>query len=105
MLIKKKYKRRSIRLKDYDYSQPEAYFVTICTYNRECILGNIINGEMQINGFGKIVKNEWLKTAKIRKTIGLDEFVVMPNHIHGIIMIFDDNCRGTLQRAPTILKN
>jgi len=90
--------RRSIRLKAYDYSKPGAYFVTICSYKRECVFGNWINGEMLINEFGQIIENEWLKTAQIRDNIRLDEYVVMPNHFHGILFIA---CRGVLQYAPT----
>jgi len=94
----KKYKRRSIRLQGYDYSSDGAYFVTICAYNREYLFGEIVNGVMELNAYGKIVAEEWLKTEKIRNEIGLGEWVIMPNHFHGMITI---NRRGTLQRAPT----
>ena len=91
----KKHHRRSIRLKGYDYSYPGAYFVTICTYNRECIFGKIIEGEMFLNSFGKIVKKEWLKSSKIRKEIELDLFQIMPNHFHGIVsIVWAVGCRG-----------
>ena len=93
--------RKSIRLKNHDYSQPGAYFVTICTYNHKCIFGYISKGEMKLNDFGKIVETEWLKTAQIRANVELDEYIIMPNHLHGIIIIVD-NCRGTTHRAPTI---
>ena len=90
--------RRSIRLQGYDYSQAGAYFVTLCTHNRECLLGEIINGEMRLNDSGRIVANEWLKTAEIRNEIELDEWVVMPNHFHGILVINNccaaPDCRG-----------
>jgi len=89
--------RHSIRLKDYDYSQAGGYFITICTHNRECLLGEIENGQMMLNEYGRIVMREWSKTDKIRTDVQLDNFVVMPNHIHGIIVI----CRGVLQYAPT----
>jgi putative transposase len=79
--------RRSIRLEGYDYSQEGLYFVTICTENRHCIFGNIIDGEMVLNNIGTIAYNTWLETPVIRKNIGLDVFVIMPNHIHGIIII------------------
>ena len=95
-----KHHRRSIRLKGYDYSQPGAYFVTICVYNRACLFGDVAEGEMRLNAFGEIVHQEWLRTADIRPNVELDAFVVMPNHIHGIIILHDDG-RGTLQRAPT----
>ncbi|MBI4211506.1 MAG: transposase, partial [Deltaproteobacteria bacterium] len=90
--------RRPIRLRDYDYSQNGAYFVTICTHKRECLFGEIVNGEMQLNDIGRVVVDEWLKTPQIRDEIDLDQWVIMPNHFHGIIVI---NRRGTLQRAPT----
>ena len=89
-----KHHRKSIRLKEYDYSKPNAYFITICTYNKECIFGAIINGEMQLNEYGKIVANEWLKTPTIRQYVLLDKYIIMPNHFHGIIII-TDNRRGT----------
>ncbi len=82
-----KHHRKSVRLKEYDYSKPNAYFITICTYNKECIFGAIINGEMQLNAYGKIVENEWLKTPTIRQYVLLDKYIIMPNHFHGIIII------------------
>ncbi|MGA3288357.1 MAG: transposase [Bacteroidota bacterium] len=91
MKTKKQHQRRSIRLKEYDYSQPGEYFITICTYNHKCTLGEIINGEMRLNEIGKIVKEEWLRTPNIRPGIELDVFVIMPNHIHGIIVIKDES--------------
>jgi REP-associated tyrosine transposase len=93
--------RRSIRLKDYDYASAGAYFVTICTYNKRCILGDVMVGNMILNQFGEIVEAEWLKTFDIRKNLMPDAFIIMPNHFHGIIVI-DESCRGTLQRAPYI---
>jgi REP element-mobilizing transposase RayT len=82
--------RHSIRLREYDYSQAGAYFVTICTLNRDCLFGESINEGILLNKFGDIAHDEWLKTAAIRKEIDLDEFVVMPNHVHGIIVITDN---------------
>jgi REP element-mobilizing transposase RayT len=87
ILNKEKYHRRSLRLKGYDYSQPGTYFITICTKNRECLLGEIKNGKIILNEFGEIAKSEWIKSSIIRKEIKLDEFMIMPNHIHGIIII------------------
>lgn len=91
--------RRSIRLKEYDYSQPGAYFITICTHQRDHLFGEIVDGVMQLNEFGQIAQEEWQKTALIRGEIELGEFVIMPNHFHGIIWIVDG--RGTARRAPT----
>jgi len=82
--------RRSIRLQEYDYRQPGAYFVTICTRKRECLLGEIVDGKMVLNSYGEIVKDEWFHSAQIRPEIELDFFVVMPNHIHGIMTIRED---------------
>jgi putative transposase len=79
--------RRSIRLKEYDYSQPGEYFITICTHDHECTLGEIVGGEIRLNGIGKTVEEEWLRTTTIRPDIQLDSYVVMPNHIHVIIIL------------------
>ncbi len=84
--------RRSIRLKGYDYTQAGAYFVTIVTQDRAHLFGEVVNGEMRLNEYGQIVCEEWFRTAALRANVRLfdDEFVVMPNHIHGIIWITDD---------------
>lgn len=79
--------RRSIRLANYDYSKAGFYFVTLCTYQKQYLFGEIINDEMQLNQIGKVVKQEWLRSATIRKEVELDEWIVMPNHLHGIIII------------------
>ena len=91
--------RRSIRLQGYDYSQAGAYFVTLCTQNRECLFGEIVNGEMRLNEAGRVVADEWINTAEIRDEIELDEWVVMPNHFHGILVITVG--RGDRRVAPT----
>ena len=84
-----KYRIPSARLKNYDYGSPGAYFVTIVTKNREHFFGEIRNGKMFLSEIGKIARDEWFKTPEIRPDmhIILDAFVVMPNHIHGIIII------------------
>jgi putative transposase len=84
-----KHHRRSIRLRNYDYSQPGAYFVTICTYQKQSWFGEIKNGQIYLNQLGKIVADEWLKTCKIRPNFKLDEWVIMPNHFHEIVIIND----------------
>jgi len=96
-----KHHRRSIRLPEYDYSQPGGYYITILTHNRECLFGDVVDGKMVLNDAGKIVRDEWLKTAEIRTEIELDEFIVMPNHVHGIIFIVDGYRRGDPPVAPT----
>jgi REP element-mobilizing transposase RayT len=90
-------------LPEYDYSSPGAYFVTIVAYQREELLGRILDGEMQLNAYGQIVQEEWFKTAVIRPFIRLnqDEFVVMPNHIHGILWFEENTVGATWQVAPT----
>jgi len=81
--------RKSIRLKGYDYSREGAYFITICCHNRRCLFGEIHNGKMHLNKFGKIAETEWLKTGEIRYNVELDAYAIMPNHVHGIIHITD----------------
>ena len=79
--------RRSIRLKRYDYSQAGLYFITLCLQNRNLIFGHIENAEMKLNPFGEIAFKEWQNTAEIRDNIRLHEFIIMPDHMHGIIEI------------------
>ncbi len=79
--------RRSIRLKGYDYAQAGAYFVTLCTQHRECLLGQIVDGTMQLSPLGNIVYECWHRMPEYFSGVELDEFVVMPNHIHGVIII------------------
>ena len=95
------YHRHSVRLPRHDYSQPGAYFITICTHNRQCLFGEIVDGEIMMNEFGELVKTEWQKTGIIRPNIVIDAFVIMPNHLHGILIINDEFCyhRDTLQRV------
>jgi putative transposase len=79
--------RRSIRLPGFDYASPGAYFVTICVHGGECFLGEVVDGEMRLNAWGQIALEEWLASEEIRHELDLDAFVVMPNHIHGIVWI------------------
>ena len=79
--------RRSIRLKGYDYTQAGAYFVTIVTQGRECVFGDVVDDEMQLNDAGLMVQAAWEALAERFPTVELDEFGVMPNHIHSIIVI------------------
>ena len=104
--------RKSHRLKQYDYSQNGYYYVTVLIYNRNLLFGNILNKkpvgtrravseiipEININQYGKIVREEWENTQRLRNNITLDEYVIMPNHIHGIIIINDTD---TARRVPT----
>jgi len=79
--------RRSIRLKGYDYSRPGLYFITICCKDRACLFGDVIDGIMILNNPGHMVNREWLKLPKRFKNIKLHEYIVMPNHFHGILEI------------------
>ena len=96
--------RRSIRLKEYDYSRPGAYFITVCTKNRECLFGNIINDAMVLSACGKIIEKVWYHLTKHYQNIKLDKFVVMPNHMHGIVILMEvDDVGAGLKPAPTDL--
>jgi putative transposase len=88
----RRHHRRSIRLKGYDYTQAGSYFITICTQDRRCLFGEVVNGRMRLNDAGEIVRDEWFRTAALRPHVRLDddEFVAMPNHIHGIVRIVGD---------------
>lgn len=79
--------RRSIRLQKYDYSENGAYFITICTKNRECLFGKIIKGQIVLNDVGKMIQSTWNEIPQFYRGIEIDVFQVMPNHIHGIIVI------------------
>jgi len=91
-----KHRRRSTRLTGYDYSQAGAYFVTVCTQGRECLFGNIGDGEMRLNDAGQMVHKIWNDLTIKYPWIEIDEFVVMPNHFHGIIVIVGAPLVGAL---------
>ena len=99
-----KHHRRSIRLRGYDYSQKGIYFVTVCTQNREHLFGKIEKGVMQMNDAGQMVEFTWADLPNHNPHIVLDEFVVMPDHVHGIILITDigaGSVRSGSEHAPT----
>jgi REP element-mobilizing transposase RayT len=79
--------RKPNRLQYFDYSNGGWYFFTICTFNHKNYFGKIVNGKMILNTCGKIVYNCWKNIAELHQHIELDYFVIMPNHIHGIIII------------------
>ncbi|HJC94020.1 MAG TPA: transposase [Candidatus Phocaeicola excrementigallinarum] len=94
--------RKSIRLPEYDYSAEGFYFITICTQEKRCAFGKIVDKEMVLNKAGKIVKDEWLRTIEIRKDdVTLHEFIVIPNHFHAIVQI----CRGVSNTPENIHKD
>jgi putative transposase len=95
--------RKSIRLKEYDYSSPGDYFITICTYDKQCILGDVVGEEMQLNQIGKTVAHCWEDIANHFENVELDEFIVMPNHLHGIIIITEG--RDLIDQIPTTEQN
>ena len=89
--------RRSIRLRNYDFSTTGAYFVTVCTSGRACLFGDVVDGEMRLNEAGAVVVECWANMPEHFPHVTLDAFVVMPNHVHGIVVI---ERRGTACRAP-----
>ena len=110
------HRRRSIRLRDYDYSHAGAYFVTICAWQRECLFGEVVDGEVRLNDAGWIVQKCWDDMPHHFSHVELDAFVLMPNHAHGIIVIngpvgarfiapdYHDASvkQGAINRAPTL---
>jgi REP element-mobilizing transposase RayT len=108
-----KHHRRSIRLQGYDYTQSGAYYITIVTYQRQHLFGEVVRDEMRLNEAGQIAYNEWFTTAQLRPYVKLfeDEIIVMPNHVHGIIWIENEGAGGGIpasvqararrRRAPT----
>jgi len=98
-------RRHTIRLKGYDYSQAGAYFVTTCTHNQECILGRVVDSEMRLSTFGEVVAACWDDLPHHYPHVELDAFAIMPNHIHGIIMLVDPAIvvGAGLKPAPTMI--
>ncbi len=107
--------RRSIRLKGYDYSRNGTYFITICSRNRECIFSELAPGVgaglapariqepfFQLTEIGKIIENNWRDIPKLYKDVDIVEYIIMPNHIHGILVISTNHRRATARVAPTL---
>lgn len=98
--------RRSIRLKGYDYSQTGVYFVTLCTKGRECLFGDVADGRMVLNDAGRIIQRGWEDLPSRFSSVKLDAFVVMPNHVHGIIAVVGLGLalpgKGAAGSAPTL---
>ncbi len=94
-----KHHRRSIRLQNYDYTQAGAYFVTICTYQRQCLLGEIEDGQIRLSDIGAVAQAAWLDLPDHYPRVALDVFVLMPNHVHGIVVMRDVVGAG-LQTRP-----
>jgi len=89
-----KYHRQSIRMKGYDYTLPGAYFVTLLSQNRVCLFGEVENGEIKLSKIGQLVIDCWYGIPKMFNNIELDEFVLMPNHLHGIFFINEADGKG-----------
>ena len=96
--------RKSIRLKDYDYSKEGLYFITFCCQNRRHLFGEIISGKMMLNDAGKIAEKCWLEIPDHFKNVILHDFVIMPNHVHGIIEFKNNDLKystvGANQNSP-----
>ncbi len=92
--------RRSIRLQGYDYSQAGAYFVTVCTQNKTCLFGEIVDDEMRLNEMGSTAERCWRAIPKHFHHATLDMFVIMPNHIHGIVLLDDVGARHAVPLRP-----
>jgi len=100
--------RRTLRLKGYDYSQAGAYFVTICVHGRKCLFGDVIMSEMKVNELGRIVQAAWDDLPVHYPHVAMGAFVVMPNHVHGVVVLRGDDervgagfVRAGLKPAPT----
>src|SRR3970040_2590542 len=119
-LYKGKYRIESTRLEEWDYSSGSGvaikregswgtafgdYFVTICTKNQECVSGRIADGKMVLTRIGNIVKRYWLEVPEHFQNVKLDEFVIMPNHIHGIVIIENQHCRDAINGVSTRAHN
>ncbi len=110
-LFQNKYRIKSTRLQHWDYSSCGAYYVTICTKDREQFFGEIINGKMKLSRIGEIAEHEWKQTCEIRKNVELDEYVIMPDHMHGILFIVNafhpvvETCRGMSLQTRTQMYN
>jgi putative transposase len=91
--------RKSIRLTDFDYSQPGEYFVTICTYNKMCVFGKVSEDKAILSSIGNIAQKCWEDIPTHFPNVELDEYVIMPNHIHGIIVITEG--RDLINQIPT----
>ena len=82
-----KHHRRSIRLCSYDYSRAGAYFITVCTRNRECLLGDVVEGRMYLNEVGRLAQAAWEELPLHYPHVDLDAWKIMPNHVHGIVVL------------------
>ena len=91
--------RKSTRLPSYDYANENYYYVTICTHEKRCIFGDV----KELNEYGKIAEEELLEISKRFECVKLDKYMVMPNHVHAIIVIGCDNHEGGARPSPTLV--
>src|SRR5262245_6602365 len=91
--------RHSIRLRGYDYTRAGAYFVTACTHARECLFGRIAGGEIRPSTYGAIALECWQSIPEHCPHVDVDAFVVMPNHVHGILVLVEDTARSSYAPA------
>ena len=90
MFDPKLHHRHSVRLKGWDYREAGRYVVTVCTHEKSCLFSQIKEGKIELTELGKIVHDEWTNAARIRADVRLDEFIIMPNHLHGILILRED---------------
>jgi REP element-mobilizing transposase RayT len=96
-----RYRTQSDRLQDWDYAAPGAYFVTICTQHKRPFFGEVVDDAVRLTPIGQIAEQEWTRNDTIRPNVSLDEFIIMPNHLHGIIFLSEDVetfCKTSLPR-------
>lgn len=98
--FKNTFRIESARLKDWDYSTPRSYFVTINTYEHFLYFGKILNGKIVLNNLGRIAETELLNIESIRNNVVIDQYVIMPNHIHAIIRIIEHDVKTHCVRLP-----
>ena len=96
------HRRRSIRLREYDYSSAGAYFITICVQHHACLLAQIADGQLILGNAGRMVNSVWDELPTFYPGVRLDEFVVMPNHIHGIVMIVEPKFKDPPNRSLSL---
>lgn len=104
MVIPERMGRKDIRLKEYDYSTPGGYFITICTEGKKCIFGTVgaASGRPSLSGYGEVVAEEFAHISKVYPNVRLDKSVIMPNHVHMILVIENGEGGGRPKAAPTI---
>lgn len=106
--FKNKFRTATIRLNGWDYSWPAMYYVTICTKNRECCLSDVKNGQVYMSEIGKVLFECWLEISNHFDNVKLDDWIIMPNHLHGVIAIedndFDKDGRDTTCHVSTVRK-